>query len=317
MWDSDEVIAILLSDIHLSYEAPIWRSAEPYWFEAMKRPLDEVRAIQKECNCPVISAGDIFEWWYAAKGKRAPELINFALEFLPDKMICIPGQHDLPNHNYNLLKQSAYWTLVKADKIKNLSPFTHKDFSYSIDNMILYGFPYGCQIQPLIKSDKNKIHIAVAHQYVWINKCSYPKAPFKSKIRGKRKEWKGYDVIVFGDNHKGFTVYYNGHLTVINCGALMKRKSDEVVYKPQIGLLLNTGEVKVHYLDTSKDKYLDTRDMTEPKEIIDMKQLLQELEKLDDSALDFPDAIQQFFHRKKVTPKVREIIIDMMENRRG
>ena len=211
----EKVEAILLSDLHLSFKAPKWRSVEPYWFGAMKRPLDEVRLLQSKYQCPVIGAGDIFNRWFANDSKGAPELINFALEFLPD-MIAIPGQHDLPLHNYNDIKKSAYWTLVQAGKITNLLPFTHKDFSLTINNIILYGFPFGSPIQPLVRKANTlgKIHVAVVHQYVWIDEHSFPKALRKDKIKGKRKEWKGYDAIVYGDNHKGFAVNYNGPLSI-------------------------------------------------------------------------------------------------------
>ena len=47
---------------------------------------------------------------------------------------------------------------------------------------------------------------------------------------------------------------------IFNCGCLMRRKSDEIDYKPQIGLLLESGEIKLYFLNISKDKHLDTID---------------------------------------------------------
>jgi hypothetical protein len=40
---SKTALAILVSDIHLSDKPPIFRSSEPDWFEAMKRPLDQLQ----------------------------------------------------------------------------------------------------------------------------------------------------------------------------------------------------------------------------------------------------------------------------------
>ena len=42
-----KVLAILCSDIHLSHNAPVARSAEPDWYIAMKRPLDEIADLAK------------------------------------------------------------------------------------------------------------------------------------------------------------------------------------------------------------------------------------------------------------------------------
>ena len=115
------VIALLVGDIHLSAKAPLCRAKEPDWFEAMARPLMELVDLQKQIGKesdgipPILCAGDVFDRW-----NSPPELINFALEYLPPQMYSIPGQHDLPNHNYNEIDRSAYWTLVAANKITNV-----------------------------------------------------------------------------------------------------------------------------------------------------------------------------------------------------
>ena len=104
--NTENIIAIFAADLHLSLKAPIWRSTEQDWFEAMLRPLVELRTLATLHNCPIVYAGDIFDKW-----NSPPELINFAIEHLP-KGHAIPGQHDLPLHNYEDIRKSAYWTLV-------------------------------------------------------------------------------------------------------------------------------------------------------------------------------------------------------------
>jgi len=305
-----EVIAIFLADIHLSMQAPIWRSIEEDWFEAMARPLREIYDLQKKYDCPVFGAGDIFDRW-----NSSPELINFALDYLPDKIYAIPGQHDLPQHNYKDIRRSAYWTLVKARKIENIRP---KHF-IKMGQMIIHGFPYGFPIHPLDKKwegDKVPgIHIAIVHEYIWIPGNKYSKAlPEQQLTASMNKKFKGYDVVIFGDNHKGFYTSYN-YPTIFNCGTLMRRKSDEIDYKPQIGLLLNTGEVKSHLLDTSKDKYLET--MNKTSTIIDgmsTGEFFRELEKLGDTNLDFIEAIKLYMIAKKVKPEIKKVILKAIED---
>jgi len=303
VWGKD-VIAIFCADIHLSLNPPIWRSVEPDWFAAMKRPLDEIKKLQKEFDCPVISAGDIFDRW-----NSPPELINFAYDNLP-QMYSIPGQHDLPLHRYEDIRKSAYWTLVQADRIIDLS----KDLiNVSDSGITLYGFPYGKKITPIFHQSK-MLQIAVVHEYRCIEGKAYIKAPGEFYLRMNEKNLIGYDVIVFGDNHKGFKVPVNTHSTIFNCGTLMKRKSDELDYQPQVGLLLKSGKVEPYYLDTSEDRYLEVQNITDTKTIFDMRAFIKELEKLGDTDLDFQDAMKRYLKRNKIKNGVCDIIRKAMGN---
>jgi len=312
-----EVIAIFLSDIHLSLNPPVWRSAEPDWLEAQKRVLLEVSDLQLEYDCPILCAGDIFDRnRRIADGWDAPaELINFALTYLPEKMYAIPGQHDLPNHRYDDIHRSAYWTLVTAYKIKNMAPASVRTID---DKMVVYSLPYLYAIEPCPEEKKNYLRIAVVHDYIWIEGCGYPDAPDEKQLRRLNlnkagRKYFGYDVVVYGDNHKGFTTHV-GQTTIFNCGTLMRRKSDEIDYKPQVGLLLESGEVVPHYLDISKDKYLETIEEEEVNPELDMKSFIEELEKLDETAFDFAERMKQFLQQtKKISTQAKQIILNAME----
>jgi len=305
--EDEKIIAIFLADVHLSLRPPVWRSAEPDWLEAQSRPLSEVKELQEEYKCPVICAGDIFERWNCS-----PELINFAIKFLPDNIYAIPGQHDLPLHQIEDIHRSAYWTLVKAGKII--------DFSYDLINigdsqLTLYGFPYSKGLDSL-DCESKFIQIAVVHDYIWTGKCGYPNAPKEKKIYRNVNDYGkyfGYDVIIYGDNHQGFCIK-KGETTIFNCGTLMRRKSDEIDYKPQVGLLLESGEVIPHYLDISKDKYLETIEEEEVNPELDMKSFIEELEKLDETAFDFAERMKQFLQQtKKISVQAKQIILNAME----
>ena len=306
MW-SKNVIAILCADIHLSLNPPIWRSAEPDWFEAMKRPLDELKFLQQKFECPIICAGDVYDRW-----NSPPELINFAFDNLP-KMYAIPGQHDLPLHKYEDIKKSAYLSLVNADVIQNILPdcFVRKEL------LVLHGFPFGFPITALIdKQQGNKepaIHIAIVHEYRCIKGKSFLQAPYESYFNTNEVNLSGYDIIVYGDNHKGFKTKINVNSTIFNCGTLMQRKSDEIDYKPQVGLLFKSGKVEPYYLDTSKDKHLEIQNLPDTETSPNMKAFIKELEKLGDSDLDFYDAMKQYLKKNRVEETVCNIILKAME----
>lgn len=311
-----KVLAILLADIHLSLKAPIWRSAEPDWLAAQARPLVEVGVLQKKYRCPVICAGDVFDRnRKTSDGWNAPpELINYAIKYLPDGMFAIPGQHDLPNHQYDDIHRSAYWTLVKAGKIKNIRP---DEIMIVNKHLVLYGFPPGYEIKPCTEKmdieEDNTILVAVVHDYVWVGGCSYPNAPADRQLSRKLEQLKSYDVVVYGDNHKGFLAK-NTPTEIFNCGTLMRRKSDEIDYEPQVGLLLANGLVVQHRLDISKDKYI-TKAEEQFNASLEMGDFFDELEKLGKTSLDFVEAMKEFLHVHggKTSAEAKQIILDAME----
>ena len=303
----EKVIAILCADIHLSLNPPIWRSVEEDWFWAMQRPLVEIKKIQQEHDCTIICAGDIFDKW-----NSPPELINFALKHLPN-MYAVPGQHDLPLHNYDDIEKSAYWTLVKAGKINPLPPKVYSDHK----NIIMHGFPFGYPVKPITKIEGSKPQIAVVHEYACIEGLSYSNAPSGSDVAKRKAKFidgkiMGYDVIVYGDNHKGFYCHI-GDTHIFNCGSLMRRNSDQIDYKPQVGLLLSSGEVIPHYLDISKDKYIDTANTLGPGMALPgMKEYIEELEKLGDTDLDFLEAMKQYLKTNNVKTEIANVILGAM-----
>ena len=312
----NEVIGILCADIHLSHTPPVWRSAEPDWYAAMHRPLDEIAELQKKYKCPVFCAGDIYDKW-----NSPAELINFAMDNLSG--ICfysIPGQHDLPNHNISELEKSAYETLCKADVILDVA---HSDRCPSISNSqyTLSAFPFSTEIKPLPKGfvKKNVVNIAIVHQYVCTVRSDYPGAPKEAYV-GKVSNDKlingklyGYDVIVFGDNHKGFHTCV-GKTIIWNCGTLMRRKSDEINYKPKVGLLFSNGVVEPYYLDQSQDKYLSTEQTKKliEQSAIDFKKFAKELSELSDSELDFQEAWKFYVLKNNISKEIDSIVWDAM-----
>lgn len=300
----DKVIAVFCSDIHLSMKPPLARCGEDDWFEAMTRPLQELKALVVKDGAPIYCSGDIFHKW-----NSTPELINFALEHLP-YLHAIPGQHDLPHHNYDMIKKSAYWTLVEAGKIYHLEP-GKPDFVPGYIDVEVTGFPWGFPIKPVKRqaSDMKYFQIALAHQYVWIPGHSYPGAPDNRKI--SKSNLKGFDMIAFGDNHKGFHTKYRG-MEILNCGGLMRRKSDEIDYRPQVGVLTENG-FHVHYLDTKDDMISKTVSDAQIKDDMDLSEFLQQLGDLESVPLDFREAMKQKFEKDPPAPEVRQIILEAME----
>lgn len=305
-----KVAAILCSDVHLSLTPPVWRSDEPNWFKAMARPLKELDRLAKHFDCPVLCAGDVFDRW-----NPSPELINFALKHMPRNFWSVPGQHDLPYHNYENMEKSAYWTLVRAGCIHYLHPTVPNQVGDVWNKVLAFGHPFGFKVEPLGPHKEDNIHIAILHEYNWIKDKSYPRANPTSKLTGKRTNFKGWDVVCIGDNHKGFMKKI-GNTTFFNCGTLMRRKSDEADYKPWIGLVTEDKEVIPHYLDTSKDVCIAPSTTSDEGLGIndqDMEALFKQLETLGKDALNFAAAIKHFLHKHGEKKAVRRLIKKAME----
>ena len=255
------------------------------------------------CSVPILYAGDIFNQWNAS-----PEVINFALANLPEGW-AIPGQHDLPNHNYEEIKRSAYWTLVEAGLLTNLEPDKETEIGGDI---LATGFPWGFDLKPPRHPGAAVTHIAVIHHFIWTNKeTGYPGAPEASHVKHPTTKFTGYDVEVYGDNHKGFLLEGSG-TNIFNCGALMRRKTDERNYRPGVGLLHTDGTVTRHYLDTSQDKFIQATEAEEAVEkILDMTAFVSGLRDLEtNDALDFVTAVKWFLKDNKVVGRVAEIILE-------
>lgn len=289
----DEIIAVLCSDLHLSHNPPILRSAEPDWYAAMQRPLEELSDVAN--GLPVLCAGDVFDKW-----NPPPELINFAIKSLPANVYAVPGQHDMPNHRYEDLGRSGYGTLVLARKITNIppNPLVIKN------GIVLFGWPWGKDISPLANyyPDKDVINLAVVHQYVWGPPSTrYKGAPKEASLHNFSKKVLGYDAVVIGDNHRGWC-----NLKFINCGTFMRRKSDELDYDPQIGLLHRSGKITPYLLDCSEDEYIDLgEELSLGKQT---EEFLNSIYNLTEQSLDFVAALQRLITDKAVSQQARAIL---------
>jgi DNA repair exonuclease SbcCD nuclease subunit len=272
----------------------------------MARPLTELAELSTYYNAPILCAGDIFDHW-----KAEPQLINFALNNLPH-MYAIPGQHDLPLHNIDLLKKSAWWTLALAEKIE---PLIYEEPISIVGDIVIHAFPWGRKLTPLKKGlSKDKYHIALVHDYFWMKEYKYPTAPKKHHISRYIKAIKGYHAVVFGDNHKGFKTKVND-VPVYNCGTLMRRRSDEKEYEPRIGLLCRSGKILIHKTSLRSEK-LETQeeDMSGQHRISngELSDFIDGLRDAETLCVDYVEAIEMLMKNYSVSNEVRKILLEAL-----
>jgi len=298
-------IAIAIADLHLSLLQPVCR-ADKDWMGVQAHYLKQVRDLSHSLNriqpLPVLCAGDIFDRWNAP-----PELINFALEHLPNGMLCVPGQHDLPMHRMEEMHRCGYGVLKRVGKIHDISGRVE-----GWEGAYVHGFGWGQRILPF-DGKGGYLHIALIHEYCWVKDKSYPGAPEGCHLSTFTSSLAGYDVAVFGDNHKGFLAdLVESETKVINCGGLIRRKSDEIDYQPKVGILYDDGSVQRHRLDTSIDKFHE--DAAERKEVpLNMAEFIEGLEALGEHGLNFREAVENHLRTEEVEERTKEIILRALE----
>lgn len=313
-----EVVALLVSDLHLSHTPPLARSKEPDWYEAMARPLRELQDLQKEYRCVTLCGGDVFDRWGSP-----PKLINFAMKMLPASPLfsSVMGQHDLPYHDWEHRESSAFWTLVEAGTIAPAVGWL------SSKRVAWRGFQWGEDID--MEKDRalwfrqlKMPVVCIAHRYVWAAESDAPAVlrSRESNVASLKGKIDDCDVVLFGDNHRGFLrrfrVLATKIVTVYNPGGFMRRTADDASRQPSIGLLLEDGSVRLHFLDTSKDVFDDSDSVREAESTMpNFDSFVQELRGLDVGELDFRRAVEAAMAREQVSQSVRKIVLEALETR--
>ena len=301
-----EKIAILCSDIHLSHSPPLARSGEPDWYEAMARPFRELRDLADDSlKLPVLCGGDVFDKWNCP-----PKLITFAMQMLPDNFNSVMGQHDLPYHSWEQRESSAFWTLVESGAIDLIS-------GWRSDGRIAWrGFQWGEGLESCEREfgPDEDVVIAVAHQYVWWGEAMHPMvATVENEMSSLLGKLRGYNVALFGDNHKGF-LESKATTKIFNAGTLMRRHTNEREYEPMVGVLYDDNTVEPYRLDTSRDVFDSSEVVREAEQVmLNLDSFLDELQKVGETGLDFRRAVEVTMDREQVSRAVRRVILDMME----
>lgn len=307
MSDSNKVVLAVCSDLHFSHTPPVWRSPEPDWYAAQARPLAQLEAILKEHSCPVAYAGDVLHRWDAR-----PELVNFLLDRLPGGY-AVPGQHDLPNHDYDARHRSAYGTLVRSGLLKDV----RAGDPVALDGVVIHGFPWGKPVRPCPFTDGTwGIHVALCHRYVWAVGKAHPGAAPGDCAEALGPALRGYAAAFFGDNHSHF-VKDLGDTLLVNCGSLQRLTADQKDHRPAVWLLYATGTVMPVFLDTASDNTLDGPPAGGAVRGTAAGGFLASLGELADGdpalAFDFPQAVRRRIRRKGVARGAAAAALDALE----
>jgi len=279
--------AILTSDWHLREDQPVCRTDD---FESAQwRKIDTIHHLQQVYDCPVFHAGDLFHHW-----KPSPSLLSKTIERLPTKFFTIYGQHDLPQHNFEMRNKSGIHTLETAGVLTVLQ---------------------GCHWNqtPNKASDKwiNR-SVLVWHKMTYIGNLPYPGCtdPIAGALLRKYPQ---FDLIVTGDNHESFTVFHEGRL-LVNPGSLTRQTAAQVDHTPKIYLwYANANTVEPYYLPI--DLNVVSKEHIERREQRDARidAFVSKLDGKWDIGLSFEENLQRFVQVNQIKSSVVEIINKAIE----
>lgn len=302
-------IAILCSDLHLTLKPPACRN-DSSWMGVQAGYLKQLGDLAQ--GLPILCAGDIFDRW-----NPPPELIRFALKHLPPDLICVPGQHDLPNHEMGAMHRSAYGVLVEANKIRCASTHRREEVParscfYIGSHWRVYGFGWNEEITPPPSKEGHERCLALVHKYIWKVGHTHPGASEASHVGTVMKSLKHYDVAAFGDNHSGFYLPLKSGTKVLNCGVFIRRKADELDYKPRVGILYENGHVEIHHLNTKGDKFRTAKELAKAMEV-DVSAFVEQLETMKEHGLDFRESVRRGLDQMALPGPVRELVLKCIE----
>jgi DNA repair exonuclease SbcCD nuclease subunit len=240
---AEKADAILAADLHTRADTPVCRTDD--YIIAQFTKLRFIFNLCQQEGCPLLVAGDIGD-----KSQWPNWLLEATMSLINQykiNIICIPGQHDLPEHRLDYWRESGCGVLHEARAITMLTEpiLYHNIFR-------LFPFGYGTEIKHLSSRIDQIPIVAMAHQMVIGDKALWPgqKAPRGHKLL---RQFPEYDLILTGDNHNPFITEYKGRI-LVNPGSMMRMTAAQMLHKPRVyKWFANTNKVETVYLPIDKN----------------------------------------------------------------
>jgi len=288
-----KVDLIITADWHLMEKErnPPCRT-DSHW-EAQWDKVYQILSLQDTYECPIFHAGDLFEHW-----KTSPHLLNTCLRTFPVGAIyTIIGNHDMPQHNVELMEKSGLWTLIQSEVVEYIR--NQMDW-----NREILMEPMDILMEPMdIKSKK----VSLIHIMTYKGKSPWPGCsdPNVSEVMDTFPD---ADLIITGHNHKTFT-HKRGKQLLINPGSLTRHKADQIDHKPCVFLWnAETNTAKPHYLKIKKNvisrDHIDIKNKKNERNVAFIKKLKQGYE----AGFSFEDNLEQVFQENKIHKKIKQLI---------
>lgn len=282
---------ILSADYHLRETIPQCRDID--FMDEQWEALKFISDLQVKHECPVVCAGDLFDYW-----KPSPWLLSNVLNKLPNKFYSVYGNHDLPDHSIQLYEKCGMYTLLSAG---HLSTLPQGDWN-SVPN------------------DSNALQIGnkkvlVWHKFVWNGKNA-PWDGAAKKVNSAKyilKKYPNYDLILTGDNHQSFSYRYKNRL-LVNPGPITRQDVNMENIKPKVFLwyadINRAVSVNLPTVGRISKVHIERKKIKEKR----IEAYISQLDGKWDVSINFPKNIRTHLKVNEVEEKVKQIVLKAIEN---
>ena len=302
--------AILTADMHLTERTPVCRTDD--YVRTMARKVAFLVKLVPKRGCPILDGGDLFDHW-----KTPPSLLSWAIDNLPDGIITTPGNHDLPQHNPDLLYRSGLEVLRKAGKIRLAGLEEPVELEGGIR---VFGAGWAPKqvfskllkkLEDIPKGKGIRRNVLLLHTMTWTESVGRPWSGSPDpEAREILEIFSDFDLIVTGHNHQSFWVREGGRL-LVNPGSLMRRTADQISHHPTEYLwFAEENMVQPVKIPIRPAEEVMTREhLDRVKERDDrITTFIQRLNQNWEAEFSFQRNLEIFFETNKVSPKVEEIV---------
>jgi DNA repair exonuclease SbcCD nuclease subunit len=276
---------ILTGDWHLREDTPVCFTGD-FQLEQWNC-VRFVNRLQEKYKCPVIHAGDLFHHW-----KPSPWLLSMVITNLPDKFYTLLGQHDIPQHNLELVHKCGVYTLELAGKLTILNGTHFEQEPIEIAHSTL------------------PLDILVWHHLTYLTP-PYPGAT-GGNAESILKKYSQFRLIVTGDNHCSFTIEKNGR-RLVNTGNLTRQTADQIDFKPCVWLWYNDNSVQQVFLPIEEGVVSREHLVVKQERDSRIDAFISKLNDKYEVSLSFENNLEQFFKTNDISKEVKQIIYTNLE----
>ena len=294
-------LAILTADLHLRDDQPICRTDN--FFETQARKLNWLYRLQEKLNCPIFDAGDLFH-----KGRPSHFLMQWAIDArMPVEFFTIPGNHDLPSHNIELLESSGLGVLDAARAVCVLT----REYTFEKSGIFIHAFPWGEKPAPMKEPGKEKHTIAICHIMTYQGEKPWPGCSDPS-AEELLEQMQGYDLVLTGHNHKTFVVEKDGRL-LVNPGSFTRQTSDQTDHQPRVFLWYGGTNIEQVFIPIEEGvitrEHINKVEDREERMSAFVEKLTGEME----IGLSFEQNLEEFFSKNKVRKPVKDMVWEALK----
>lgn len=292
---------LLTADWHIRGDRPRCRIDED-WIESQRQDIQAVVDIaRREKVDEAWVLGDLFH-----QPRAATEAVNMVLVGLKDlREVCpvyiLPGNHDLPYHDYGNLEQSSLGIVLKS--------FPELLTREEPRGLTLAAAPFGLDpVDP-------HADVWATHQLTFENDETKPPMAGGKIAQDLLDEAPGVHIVVTGDYHRGYVYTGADGRRVITPGCLNIQAADMDDYKPHVYIWdTATDQVTPHYLPINSVAIVTDYLAAEKERDERMDRCLEVATAAASVALSFTDNLKAAAEGPGVSPGVKGIINEILDH---